>query len=118
MARMSDNNKCFSSNFCDSSKLTNCILDSGTTCHMTPRVSYFIPCSLDNMNKHIEVADGHHVIAKQKEQVQIKMCDDNGDPFIATLHNILLATDLRDRLSITLLNLEHTCLFNKGFCTV
>ena len=43
--------------------------------------------------------DGHHVTAKQKGQVRIQICDDNGDTFIATLHNVLLATDLCDRLS-------------------
>ena len=48
------------------------------------------------------------------------MCDDNGYPFIATLHNVLLAPDLCDTLFsiITLMNLGHTCLFHKGFCTV
>ena len=120
MVRMSDNDKCPSSNFVDSLQLTNCILDSVTTCHMTPQVSYFIPGLLEDIYKHIEVADGHHVIAKQKEQVRIKMCDNNRDPFIATFHNILLATDLCNRLFsiITLMNPGHTCLFHKGFCTV
>ena len=33
MARMSNNDKCPSGNFGDSSKLTNWILDSGATCH-------------------------------------------------------------------------------------
>ena len=48
------------------------------------------------------------------------MCDDNKDPFIATLHNIVLAPDLCDRLFfiITLMNLGNTCLFHKGFCTI
>ena len=48
------------------------------------------------------------------------MCDDNGKPFIATLHNIILAPDLCDRLFsiITSMNSGHTCLFHKGFCTV
>ena len=49
-------------------------------------------------DKHIEVADGNHVTAKQKGQVRIKMCDDHGDLFIATLHNVLLAPYLCDRL--------------------
>ena len=71
----------------------------------------FIPVSLEDTDKYIEVADGHNVTAKQKEQVQIKMCDDNGDPFIRMLHNVLLAPDLCDRLfSIITLN-------NSG-CTV
>ena len=79
-----------------------------------------IPGSLEDTDKHIEVADGHHATAKQKGQVRIKMCDNNGDPFIATLHNVLLAPDLCDRLFsiITLINLGHTCLLKKGVCTV
>ena len=72
------------------------------------------------MNKCFEVADGHNVTAKQKGQVGIKMCGDNGDPFIATLHNVLLAPDLCDRLFsiIAVINSGHKCLFHKGFCTV
>ena len=87
---------------------------------MTPEVTDFITGSLEETDKHIEVADGHHVTAKQKCQLQIKMCDDNGDPFIATLHYVLLATDLCDRLFsiITLMNSGHTCIFHKSFCTV
>ena len=57
---------------------------------MTPQVSYFITGSLEDTDKHIEVADGHHVTAKQKGKVQIKMCNNNGNPFIATLHNVIL----------------------------
>ena len=65
---------------------------------MKPEVSDFIPGSLEDTNKLIEVAGGHHVNAKQKVQVQIKMCDDHGDPFITTLHNVLLAPDLCNRI--------------------
>ena len=48
------------------------------------------------------------------------MCDNNGDPFIALLHNVMLAPDLCNRLFsiITLMNLGHTCLLHKGFCTL
>ena len=48
------------------------------------------------------------------------MCNNNGKTFIAILYNILLATDLCDRLFsiITLMNAGHACLFHKGFCTV
>ena len=48
------------------------------------------------------------------------MFDDNGKTFVATLYNVLLAPDLCDRLFsiITLMNVGHTCLFHKGFCTV
>ena len=72
------------------------------------------------MDKYIEVADRHHFTAKQKVQVRIQMCDDNGKTFFATLHNVLLAPDLCNRLFsiITLMNSGHTCLFQNGFCTV
>ena len=65
---------------------------------MTPEVSDFIPGSLEDTDKHIEVADGHHVTAKKSGQVRIKMCDNHRDPFIAKSHNVLLAPDLCDRL--------------------
>ena len=69
----------------DSSRLTNWILDLGATGHVTPEVSEFIPGLLEDTDKYIEVEDRHHVTAKQKVQVQIQMCDDNGKTFIATL---------------------------------
>ena len=69
MARMSDNDKCPSKDFDDSSQLTNWILDSGATCHMTPHVIYLIPGLLKDTDKHIEVSDGHYVTAKPKRQV-------------------------------------------------
>ena len=56
MARMSYNDKCSSRYFGDSSKLTNWVLDSGATCHMKPYISGFIPGSLKDTYKHIEVA--------------------------------------------------------------
>ena len=117
MARMSGNDECPSGNFGDSLQLTNWILDSGATCHMKPEVSDFILGSLEDTDKHIEVADRYQVTVKQKGQVRIKMCNNNGDPFIATLHNVLLAPDLCNRLFsiIKLMNLGHTCLFHKGF---
>ena len=87
---------------------------------MTPKVWDFIPGLSDDTDKNIEVKDGHHVMAKQKGQVRIKMCYNNGYPFIANLHNILLAPYLCNRLFsiITLTNLGPTCLFCKEFCTV
>ena len=87
---------------------------------MTPEVMDFIPGSLEDTDKFIEVADGHHVTAKQKGSVRIQMCDDNGKTFVATLYNVLLAPDLCDILFsiVTLMNDGHTCLFHKGFCTV
>ena len=120
MARMSNDDVRKNKYYGDSSQLTNQILESGATCHMTPEVTDFIPGSLEDTDKFIEVADGHHVTVKQKGSVRIQMFDDNGKNFVATLYNILLAPDLCDRLFfiITLMNAVHTCLFHKGFCTV
>ena len=63
-------------------------------CHMTPEVTDFIPGSLEDTDKFIEVADGHHVTEKQKGSVRIQMCDDNGSKVVSTLYNVLLAPDL------------------------
>ena len=63
---MSGNEKNSSRYFGDSSKLSNWILDSGATFHMTPQVSGFIPGLLEDTDKYIEVADGHNITAKQK----------------------------------------------------
>ena len=46
MARMSSNDERKSVKYGDSSKLTNWVLDSGATCHMTPEVTDFISGSL------------------------------------------------------------------------
>ena len=120
MTRMSSNDECSSEEYGDSSQLTNLILDSVATCHMTPEVSYSIPGSLKDTDKYIEVADRHHVTAKQKGQVQIKMCDDNGKTFVASSYNVLLAPDLCGSLFsiIKLMNAGITCLFHKGFFKV
>ena len=100
--------------------MTNWILDYGATCHMTPEVSDCIPSSLEDTNKHIGVADGHHVTEKQKGQVRKQMCNYHEDPLIAALSNVLLEPYLCNRLFsiIMLMNLGHTCLFHNGFCTV
>ena len=120
MARMSSNNESSSENYGDSSQLTNWILGLGSTFHMTSEVSDFIPGTLEDTDKYIEVSDGHHVAVKQKGQVRIQICDNNGKTFIATLYNVLLAPDLCNRLFsiIRLINSVHTYPFHKGFCTV
>ena len=100
MAQMSSNDERSSEKYGDSSQLTNWILYSGATCHMTPEFSGFIPGSLEDTDKYIEVSDGHHITEKQKVQVRIKMGDDNRQPLITTLHNVILAPDLCDRFSV------------------
>ena len=69
MPRISSDDKRKSVKYGDSSQLTNWILDSGATFHMAPEFLDFIPGSLEDTDKFIEVADGHHVTAKQKGQV-------------------------------------------------
>ena len=120
MARMSGNEKIGSIDFGDILQLINWILDSGETCHITPHVLGFIPYALEDTDKYIEVVDGHNVTAKQNGQVQIKTCNNNGNNFIATLYNLILAPDLCNKLFsiITLINFGHTCLFQKGICMV
>ena len=80
---------------------------------MTPEVADFVTGSLEDTDKFIEVADGHHVTAKQKGSVCIQMFNDKRETFVATLYNVLLAPDLCDRLFsiITLMKAGHTCLF-------
>ena len=51
---------------------------------MTPEVLGLIPGTLEDKDKYIEFADGHHFTAKQKGQVQIQMCNNNGKIFITT----------------------------------
>ena len=72
------------------------------------------------MDKYIEFVDVNHITENQKVQVQIKMCDNNGYPFIATLYNVLFVPDICNRVFsiITLINLGHNCLFHKGVCTL
>ena len=48
------------------SQLTNCILDSGETCHMTPDISDFVSGFMVETDKYIEFADGNFVAAKQE----------------------------------------------------
>ena len=50
---------------------------------MTPQVFGFIPGLLEDTDKIFEVADVHHITEK-KGHVLIKVCDNNGYPFIAT----------------------------------
>ena len=61
---MSSNHERSSEKYGDSSKLTNWILDLGAPCQMTPEVSDFIPGSLEDTDKYVEVAEGNHVTAK------------------------------------------------------
>ena len=82
---MSGNDECPSGNFGEILQQTNWILNSEAACHMTPYIQDFIPHSLEDTYKRIGVADRYNVTEKQKGKVRIKTCNNNGDPFIATL---------------------------------
>ena len=120
MTGMSSNSESTRRDFGDSVQLTNWILNSGATCHMTAEISNFITGSLVETDKYIDVSDGHFVTLKQTGEVKIKMHHNNGKPFITTLYKVTFAPDLCNSLFsiITLINLGYTCLFHKGFCTV
>ena len=64
---------------------------------MTTEVTDFIPGSLEDTDKFIEVVDGNHVTAKQKGSVRIKMYDDNGKllsrPYITYYWNRTCVTE-------------------------
>ena len=91
---MSSNAESPRRDFGDSLQLKNWILDSDVTCRMAPDISVFIPCSLVETDRYIKVVYGRFVTAKQNRGFHIKMRDDNGKTFIATLYNVLFATDL------------------------
>ena len=65
MAHMSSNAESPRRYYGDSSQLTNWILDSVTTCPMTPDISDLIPGSFVETDKYIEIADGNFVTVKQ-----------------------------------------------------
>ena len=50
----------------------------------------------------------------------MKIRDDNGKHFIATLYNVLFAPDLCHQFFFIIMSMHfgHTYLFNKGFCVV
>ena len=105
-------------NYGDSSQLTNCILYSGATCHITPEISDFILGSLVETDQYIKVAVRKHFTAKQIGEVQIEIRDNNGKTFIDTLYNVLFAPDFFNWLFsiIALIHSVRTFLFHKWFC--
>ena len=65
MTQMYSDDKRKSGKYGDSSQLTNWIWDLGSMCHMTREVQEFIPGTLEDTDKYIGVADGHHVTEKK-----------------------------------------------------
>ena len=110
MKRMYSNAKRTIIRYGDIPQLTNWILESGATFHMTPEISYFILVLLVETDKYVEVADNNFITVKQKGEVQIETRDDNGRPFIDKLYKLILEPDLCNQLfSIAaLINLRRT----------
>ena len=44
----------------------------------------------------MEFADENFITAVKKGERKIKMCDDNGKPFISKLYNVIFSQDLWD----------------------
>ena len=61
---------------------------------MIPEISDFLLSSLVEMDKYIEVEDSNFVAVKQTGEVQIKMVNDNGKPFNATLYKRTICSRL------------------------
>ena len=70
MARMSSNDKRSIEKYGDSSQLINRILDLGTTCHMTPEVSDFIPGSLEDTDNTLKFRTD--IMSRQNKKVKYK----------------------------------------------
>ena len=66
MECMSGNDECPSGSYGVILQLTNWILDSGATCHMTPVVLDFILGLLEDIAKHVEDTNINHVTAERK----------------------------------------------------
>ena len=69
---MSTNAESTRRNYGNSLKLTNWILDSGTTGHMEPDISDFIPGLLVQTDKYIQVVHGNFVTAKKPRRTPNK----------------------------------------------
>ena len=65
---------------------------------MKPKFSDFVPTSLVETDKYIEVADGYFLTSKQTGEFQINMRDNNCKTFIATLYNVLFTPDLSESI--------------------
>ena len=120
MERISTNAESPKRDFGDRLQLTNWVLYSGATFHMTLDISYCVTVSLVETDKHIEVAYGHFITVKQTGEAQIKMSDNNRQPLTATLYNVLLTPDLCNQLfsNILLMNSGHAYYFHQGSCMV
>jgi len=73
--------------------LSNWLMDSGATSHMTPRLADLEDVE-EGLNLGIEVADGHIIHCTKSGKVRINMIDDNGNPLDAFLVDTLYVPGL------------------------
>ena len=59
--------------------LYNWVMDSRATCHMTPYQTDFLPDSVNQIKKIVEIADGYNVPANLSGTVLIKTKNDAGE---------------------------------------
>ncbi len=92
----------------DPHNLTNWLMDSGATAHMTPRFADLEDVE-EGLNLGVEVADGHVVHCNKRGKIRVIMTDDNGDPLHALVHDCLYVPGLSRRLFsvTTFANLGH-----------
>ena len=62
--------------------LLNWVMDSGTTCHMTPYKSDFENDSIKSIKQVVEVADGHNIPAEFSGTILIQTKNDAGERII------------------------------------
>ena len=97
--------------------MNNRLLDYGATAHMTPHVTDFLPDSLIDTNKIVEIADGSEASCTLHGSVLLNMLDDRGEQIQGEMEGVLYIKGLTQRLfSVpTFKNQGHHVLFGSTF---
>ena len=78
--------------------LSNWVMDSGATCHMTPYESDFEHNSVSHTQKGVEDADGHNVPANLSSTILIRTKNDAGENITICLIAVLCVPHLERHL--------------------
>ena len=78
--------------------LSNWVMDSGCTCHMTPFKSDFLHHTLVHENKIVEVADGNSIPATLSGTINLHVYTAKHEKLLLTLQNVLFVPTLSRRL--------------------
>ena len=97
--------------------LENWVLDSGCTSHMTPFLSDFDRNSMTEVEKVIEVAEGHEIMCRSKGTISMTVYNDIGERIVLEIIDILYVPDLSRRLfsSMSLYRQKHTVCMKEEF---